>query len=844
MPKFSHSESRKLALALLHADSEDDVIRLLREVGLWDGHAHWRLIGDRSGNFATIGNQQSRPDAALVEKIINSVDARLMNECLSRGVDPTSAAAPASIKHAVARYFEARERTGEIGGSLREWTAKHRTDEAANITLAATGDRRSPCLTIVDLGEGQSPNRIPTTFMSIERENKLRIPFVQGKFNMGGTGALKFCGTNRLQLVISRRNPQIAAKDSGSDSSSAMWGFTIVRRERPTAETGAVKNSVYTYLAPLGSDAAPNHGEVLRFAAESLALMPDFNTPYVREISWGSAVKLYNYDMKGFSSHILMKDGLLYRLEALLPEIALPVRMHECRDFSGKTEGSFVTNLAGLTVRLEEGKGGNLEDGFPSSVPFTVHGQDMTAKLYAFNKGRAATYRTNEGVIFAINGQTHGSIPKTIFDRKRVKMSRLSDSLLVTVDCSGISVDAREDLFMNSRDRLSGGELRNAVERQIEDIIANHAGLRALREKRRAAEIADRLEDGKPLEDILESLLKTSPTLASLFLKGQRLSQPHKKQGGKGDGKDGGGGERPFKGKAHPTFFKLAGSKEGEVFRRPAELGRWCRLKFETDVVNDYFIRAQVPGQYVVEVVDGMSEQLEMNHSLSLHDGRANWSVEIPDELKVGDSLTVICTVSDETLQDAFVTTVCLEIVPKAERPGGGGRSKRRTSAGGPEGDITPAGIRMPDVVIVREQETEGCRSWAQEDFDQYSACKVVADVEMDGKQEKTAYTFYINLDNIALLTDMKYSKQDAAVMEAKFKYGNILLGLAMIQDAEKRTILSPIDDTADGAEQSVETTIKNVSRAFAPFLIPTIDYLGALSAENVAASGEIGDDQ
>src|SRR6185369_2488990 len=168
-----------------------------------------------------------------------------------------------------------------------------------------------------------------------------------------GTGVLKFCGTHSIQLIISKRNPKIITARGETDSSSHEWGFTVVRRQRPTHEVGAVRNSVYAYLAPVGADENPQHGRVLRFEAMSLPLLPDKNVPYIRETAWVSAIKLFNYDMKTFSSHILMKDGLLYRLEALLPEIALPVSLHECRQYGGKSEGSFVTPLSGLTVRLE-----------------------------------------------------------------------------------------------------------------------------------------------------------------------------------------------------------------------------------------------------------------------------------------------------------------------------------------------------------------------------------------------------------------------------------------------------------------------------------------------------------
>ena len=119
---MTNDQTKKLALALLKADSEAQVIELLKVAGFWDKPEVWRLVGDRDGNFATIGSQQSRPEAALVEKIINSVDARLMNECLTRGIDPTSETAPPSIRHAVARFFESREPKGELGGTLQGWS--------------------------------------------------------------------------------------------------------------------------------------------------------------------------------------------------------------------------------------------------------------------------------------------------------------------------------------------------------------------------------------------------------------------------------------------------------------------------------------------------------------------------------------------------------------------------------------------------------------------------------------------------------------------------------------------------------------------------------------------------
>ena len=216
-------DNKSFAVELALCESERDIIALLQKMGLWDNASCWRAFGDNDNNWSTIGNQQSDADAALVEKIVNSIDALLMKECMKRGIDPTSAEAPHSIAAALERFFNI------TGGKLQNLTETQRTELAQfNIILAATGNKGvDPNIVIIDRGEGQSPNRMPDTILSINKSNKLKVPFVQGKFNMGGTGALCFCGEHNFQLIICRRCPEIPAN---GDDSHNLWGFTIVRR--------------------------------------------------------------------------------------------------------------------------------------------------------------------------------------------------------------------------------------------------------------------------------------------------------------------------------------------------------------------------------------------------------------------------------------------------------------------------------------------------------------------------------------------------------------------------------------------------------------------------------------
>lgn len=105
------SQTEGLCLALMHADTEAEVIRLLREAGYWGQSAAWRYLGDEEFNYSSVGNQQSRAEQAIVEKLINSIDAKLIGEarragCLPLiGSSPQAANTPTSILQARTQFF-------------------------------------------------------------------------------------------------------------------------------------------------------------------------------------------------------------------------------------------------------------------------------------------------------------------------------------------------------------------------------------------------------------------------------------------------------------------------------------------------------------------------------------------------------------------------------------------------------------------------------------------------------------------------------------------------------------------------------------------------------------------
>lgn len=853
---MTNNQIQKLALDLLHADSEDEVVQILKQAGLWENRDLWRLYGDKEGNFAQTGNQQSLPEAALVEKVVNCCDARLMKECLMREIDPESNKAPHTLRDAVAMFFESRRAEDDEAGTIANWPKAKRTEESRAMTVVATGDRpirgvrtKKMCLTVTDQGEGQSPGRLPSTILSLNAKNKQRIRFVQGKFNMGGSGALRFCGDQGLQLVISRRHPELAARELAIDPTAADWAVTVVRREEPSNKIGEPVHSEFTYLAPIRADASPRKGDVLRFRSDTLPLMPEHDEPYVRDVKWGTAIKLYEYETNVGQSNILRKDGLLFALERLLPEIALPVRLHECRGYEGVKERSFETPLAGLVVRLEEGKGDNLEPGFPLSVQLRAAGMNMTARIYAFKEDKASTYLKDEGVIFAINGQAHGHLPKSIFTRpKAVGLPRLKDSLLVLVNCSALSARQREDLFMSSRDRLSKKPIRFDIECEIEQMLRTNGELRKLQQERREQDVKSRLGEEKPLEEVLDKVLRASPTLKTLFLRGQRLSRPFANGAGGNNGQGGGPTKNhfPFKGRRHPTYFKVADVDYGKVYGRNCEMNRRCRIKFETDVENEYFDRPTDRGTFELEIVDAAREMSSPSYSLALEDGEAHLNMALPPEAAVGDRFVLQATTNDSTLSESFVNLIRLMVKPKQSHPPGPTREQKRRRGGGTGEQPSQQGIALPNIILVRE----GDRHWNKYHFTADTACHVISDpIEVDGKTQ-LEHTFYINIDNAALKTEMKYSKQDARLLEAKFKYGNVLIGLAMLHEAGNGNNLTETGNCREDAESkdqsergSVQEKIRQVSTAIAPVLLPIIDQLSGLNEEEIEVLGAVGED-
>lgn len=778
-------DPKELCLKLAQADSEKEVEKALRQAGYWDDPKVWRLFGDNENNYSSIGNQQSSAETALVEKLINSVDALLMAEAIRKGVNITGPCAPQSIRDALVSLFRIRD------GKLSNVPAKERSLLAENISMVATGAKSSPCYSVIDKGEGQMPDKMPETLLSLSKSNKLRIPFVQGKFNMGGTGVLRFCGRHNFQLIISRRHLEISKLEGNQ---SPQWGFTIVRREEPKANA---RSSEYRYLAP--------ENKILRFSADSLKLLPgEYPHAYGKDLSSGTFIKLFEYDLpRSLRSPVIF--DLYNRLSLLMPTIALPIRLYERREgYSGNT---FEATLSGLSVRLDEDRSDNLEEGFPSSAPLNIKGLRMKVAIYAFKPRQSEKYRKTEGVIFTINGQTHGAFGKYFFERQAVGMSYLSDSILVNVDCSEFDHRSREDLFMNSRDRLQQGELCSEIENALADVLKNHKGLRKLRDERRRQEIENRIADSKPLADMLEDMLRKSPTLSKLFIQGLRLPNPFSTTAVTS--------QQKFIGKKFPSIFKLTDAfNPGHPKHCP--INHRFRVEFTTDAVNDYFDRDSDPGSFSL-TANGNEIR---DYALNLWDGSAYLTVRLPEEAKLGDVIKFETRVSDINRIEPFINEFHVAVKEKTVATKGTPGPRQKPPSNIPGKDrLSTSSLSLPNVIEVHRAD------WEKYEFNEKSSLLV-----KDGGEQ--GYDFYINLDNIHLLTEKKgLTGTDPKLLEEQYKWGMIILGLALLNDAKISESQEKLSENGE-EKNNVLKQIPKVATAVSPFLLPMVEYLSDMTED------------
>ena len=650
------------------APVENEVEKVLKRYSLLNSPANWRPYGGNESNFGVVENQQASPIPALIEKITNGIDAILMRRCIEEGVDPRSEEAPRTIEDAVNQFFP----------DHKNWDlVRERRLQAERLQILADGPKMNTSLIIYDDGEGQSPEKFEETFLSLLRGNKNEVHFVHGKYNMGGAGAVTFCGKKRYQLIGSKRFNE-----------GESFGFTLVRRHPLTQEEDKRKKATwYEYLVI--NDQIPS------FPCTEMEL-----GLRERKFTTGTILKLYSYDLPSGSRSVISRD-LNQSINEYLFSPALPAfTIDKVERYPN--DRNLQRPLYGLKRRLEEDDSKYVETHFSEQINDDKFGS-YRVTCYVFKARvddknvketrdtiRREFFKNNMSVLFSMNGQVHGHYTSEFVTRS-LKFHLLKDYVLIHMDCTDVHTEVRSELFMASRDRLKDGDESRLLRDKLTQLLSK-GRLAEIHKSRKAALTVE----SKDAEELVRNITRNLPIrneLAELLnqtfkiddkrngRRREKARETHRKKTSD---------EPTFSPQRYPSFFNLdVTTRNGqEIPTVSLPLGGERTVKFLTDVEDQYFDRIDDPGELQIGLLDvapneqgggdkpGLPKEIDTILNVtksSPHNGTIHVLVKPTQEIKVGDAIKLQASLSgpDKQRDQVFMVKISApEKKPKEPKKG------------------------------------------------------------------------------------------------------------------------------------------------------------------------------
>ena len=577
----------------------------------------WRPLGGSKANYGIVHTQQSDPVNALCEKPVNSMDHVLLKACRLVGDDPEGPRSPRTMRKAVEKYLGVKE------GDFDALPGDRADEMARNVMIIADGPKERPNIAVADRGEGQRPEDFESTLLSLQRGNKNAIRFVQGKYNMGGTGVLPFCASG-YELIVSRRCAELTAAEGGSDE----WGFTLVR-EKPDVPEGN-KTTWYEFLAVPG-------GTVPTAPAGPLPLLPAGG-----KLEDGCYIKMFGYDLPGESA---ITSSLYREINSRLYAPMMPIMMVDARTCFGNRGRA---QRAGTVVRGNRGRvarDGGDHIRLRREIQFKIRGFgkhliEVTVFRHALTyadasgrvpgRGRGAPigrFRSkSEAVMLTQNGQTHATISEARL-KSETGLESLAPHMMVHMDLTGIPT-TKTKIFMASRDRVRKSADYKTLEGAIMHDLRHDDQLRALDAEYKTLDDSASVHD-ESMDQAIVNAVRRNPYIADLLRAGGTAVEGggdgdsgdgdgtgggdgDGTGGGDGDGTGGGGtGGDPvpeFVPRYVPTYLRVRGVPSGEeqsvVRKQIPHDGGTSYVYLETDAPNDYTTREADAGKLISQFPD------------------------------------------------------------------------------------------------------------------------------------------------------------------------------------------------------------------------------------------------
>ena len=201
--------SASLAKAISAAKTAEDIEHLLAAAEAELGRQHWRDLGDRPNNAGTVQIASSAA-SALIERVTNAIDGMLELKA-----EEHAGALPASPRDAAREWFAVpRHGIGELSDSERRMLASN-----IRVILEDSGDPCRPTVRVIDRCIGQHPADAQATLLSLNENNKVGKPYLQGAYGQGASATYRF---GKYTLIVTRRKPGL------NGGRADLVGWTVV----------------------------------------------------------------------------------------------------------------------------------------------------------------------------------------------------------------------------------------------------------------------------------------------------------------------------------------------------------------------------------------------------------------------------------------------------------------------------------------------------------------------------------------------------------------------------------------------------------------------------------------
>ncbi|HEY3318954.1 MAG TPA: hypothetical protein VGP72_00560 [Planctomycetota bacterium] len=514
---MSQNSSFELFGNLLAAKTGNDVGAILRalgdfpkEVALGEpfgaGFA-WQPIGGRTTNVSTV-ELATHPGRAIVERINNSIDA-LIDERLASAKFVEKPATPADA----ARLCFGRPAQPE---KLVAWFDESDAQaEAARLSVVLLDglSREEPRLDVFDGGPGIPAAKFCNTILSLNVENKIKVPYALGLFGQGGSASFAFAS---FTLIISR-----------STEEPGRVAFTIVRR----CEIEGWKESCYAFLTTRDASGCwqiPSVEAVkdspVQIYGKTSDVAVDAKLPAFRS---GTLVRHFDYKLPQMGNALSSSQKNLYHsLHYLLFDPLLPYRVTDLREGSVDTR-----HVAGSRNRLmklvekskESGNGSRtelkhyhrLEYIAPPGSNDPCIGVEWWV-VFSWRKEQDGRLELRSGteqfadrdhpIIFTYHGQDHGELTADCL--RKLGLNLLRRHMVIHLDVSRADGNTKRELFTATRENLKRSSVLDGLTERLTQLLSEDARLYALEKELtdRALSAASSTETAALKERVIELL--------------------------------------------------------------------------------------------------------------------------------------------------------------------------------------------------------------------------------------------------------------------------------------------------------------------------------------------------